>query len=86
LLLIVKYSKDLIDGNHLWCTRANRSAGKVLEIKQKTFNKKQQELIKCGVDVMDAGKVCSENKLIKCVSECKKAHGGPIVHILSVRV
>ena len=55
-------------------------------VRDKTEDKKQQELIKCGVDVMDTGNLCSENKLIKCVSECKKAHSGPIVDILSVRV
>ena len=65
-------SSDLIDGNHLWYNRANKTAAKVLEVKQKSFDKKQQELIKNGVDMLDASNVCSENKLIKCVTECKK--------------
>ena len=76
--LIIKYSKDLLDGEHLWHTRANRKAAKILEIKQKNFDEKQEELVKCGVDEIDASNICSENKVIKCISECKKAHGGPI--------
>ena len=36
--LVIKYSKDLIDGKHEWCTRANRNAAKNLEIKQKKNN------------------------------------------------
>ena len=35
--LVIKYSKDLIDCKHEWCTRANRNAANNLEIKQKKF-------------------------------------------------
>ena len=79
--LVIKYSKDLIDGKHEWCTRANRNAAKNLEIKQKKFEEKQRELIKAGVGNRDATNICSDNKLIKCVADCKKSHNGPIIDV-----
>ena len=60
--LVIKYSKDYIDGKHERRTRANRNAAKQLEVKQKKFEQKQQELIKDGVDVLDANNICSENR------------------------
>ena len=79
--LVIKYSKYYIDGKHEWRTRANRNVVKQLEVKQKKFEQKQQELIKDGVDVLDANNICSENRLIKCVANCKKSHNGPIIDV-----
>ena len=79
--IVIKYSKDLIDGKHERCTRANRNTAKNLEIKQKKSEEKQRELIKAGVDYLDATNICSDNKLIKCVADCKKSHNGPIIDV-----
>ena len=59
--LVIKYSKDLTDGKHEWCTRANRNTAKNLGIKQEKFEEKQRELIKSGVDDLDATNICSDN-------------------------
>ena len=32
--LVIKYSKDLIDGKHEWCTHANRNAAKNLKAEE----------------------------------------------------
>ena len=77
--LVIKYSKDLIDGKHEWCTRTNRNVVKNLEIKKKKFEEKQRELIKTGVDNLDTTNICSDNKLIKCAADCKKSHNRPII-------
>ena len=37
--LVIKYSKNLIDGKHEWCTRANRNAAKNLEIQRRNLKK-----------------------------------------------
>ena len=58
----------------------NRNAAKNLEIKQKKLEENQRELIKAGVDDLDATNICSNNKLIKCVADCKKSHNGPIIN------
>ena len=79
--IVIKYSKDLIDGKHERCTRANRNTAKNLEIKQKKSEEKQRELIKAGVDYLDATNICSDNKLIKCVADCKKSHNRPITDV-----
>ena len=50
--LVIKCSKNLIDGKHECCTRANRNAANNLEIKQEIWRKKR-ELIKAGVDDLD---------------------------------
>ena len=50
-----------------------------MEIKQKKFKEKQCELIKAGVDNLDATNICSDNKLVKCVAGCKKSLFGPII-------
>ena len=50
----MKYSKNLIDGKYERCTCANRNVAKNLEIKQKKFKETQGELIKAGVDDLDA--------------------------------
>ena len=42
------------------------------------FNKKQKELVSLGVDEEDAVKLSHENKIMKCVTMCKKLHGGPM--------
>ena len=52
-----------------------------MEIKQKKFEEKQRELIKAGVGNRDATNICSDNKLIKCVADCKKSHNGPIIDV-----
>ena len=50
-----------------------------MEIKRKKFKEKQCELIKAGVDNLDATNICSDNKLVKCVAGCKKSLNGPII-------
>ena len=52
-----------------------------MEIKQKKFEEKQHELIKAGVGNLDATNICSDNKVIKCVADCKKSHNGPIIDV-----
>ena len=74
--LVIKYSKELIEGKHEWGTCANRNAAKNLEIKQNKFEEKQRELIKAGVDDLDAANICSDYKLIKFIADCKKSHNG----------
>ena len=34
-----------------------------------------------AVDDLDATNICSDNKLIKCVADCKKSHNGPIIDV-----
>ena len=37
-------------------------------------------MIKAGVDDLGATNIYSNNKLIKCVADCKKSHNGPIIN------
>ena len=76
--LIIKYSKDLIDDGHKWRTKANRKNAVELKLLQNDFNKKQKELVSLGVDEEDAFELAHENKVLKCISMCKKNHGGPL--------
>ena len=32
-------------------------------------------------DDLDATNICSDNKLIKCIADCKKSHNGPIIDV-----
>ena len=52
-----------------------------MEIKQKKFEEKQREWIKAGVDHLGTTNICSDNKLIKCVTGCKKFHNKPIIDV-----
>ena len=52
-----------------------------MEIKQKKFEEKQREWIKAGVDDLGTTNICSDNKLIKCVTGCKKFHNKPIIDV-----
>ena len=38
-------------------------------------------MIKAGVDDLDATNICSDNKLIKSVADCKKSHNAPIIDV-----
>ena len=84
--LVIKYSKDLIGDDYQWCTPANRTAAKKVKTKQSDFNEIQMELIKSGVDDVDASNICTENKVIKCVSECKKSHNGPVDNVEELKM
>ena len=79
--LIIKYAKDIIDGKHGWTTKANRKLSKKLEAKQRKFDQNQKELVASNVDEEDAAKLATSNKVIRCVSACKKSHQGPITTI-----
>ena len=76
--LIIKYSKDLLGTQHEWHRKANRKAAVVINLKQTNFDK-QQLLASNGVDNLDAGNLCTANKVIKCISNCQKSHNGPIM-------
>ena len=73
--LIIKYSKDLLSTQHEWY----RKAAVVINLKQTNFDKQQQLLASKGVDNLDAGNLCTANKVIKCISDCQKSHNGPIM-------
>ena len=75
--LLIKYSKDLIGSEHQWRTKENKNAAKALKIKQSKYDAGQKELLKRGVDEVDANNICTENKIVKCVSDCKTLHNGP---------
>ena len=77
--LIIKYSRDLIDDGHKWRTKENRKKAEELKLLDNDFNKKQKELVDLGIDEEDAMKLSHENKILKCVSMCKKVHGGPVI-------
>ena len=79
--LLIKYSRDLIDEGHKWRTKANRKKVNELKLMENEFNKKQKELVSLGVDEEDAVKLSHENKIMKCVTMCKKLHGGPITEL-----
>ena len=79
--LIIKYGKDLVGDNDNWRSKANKAAAKILTIKQKEFDKKQEQLIKNGVNEADATHLCSANQVIKCLAQCKASHDGPLVTI-----
>ena len=51
---MIKYSKDLIGGDHLWKTKENKAAAKSFKIKQTKFDQMQSQLIKNGVDKVDS--------------------------------
>ena len=76
--LLIKYSRDLIDEGHKWRTKANRKKVNELKLMENEFNKKQKALVSLGVDEEDAVKLSHENKIMKCVTMCKKLHGGPM--------
>lgn len=61
--------------------KTNRKIARTLEIKQQKFDQKQKELIASNVDEEDAAKLATSNKVIRCVSACKKSHQGPITTI-----
>ena len=73
--LIIKYSKDLIEEGY---KRRNRKIASELKSLANEFNKKQKALIEIGIDEEDAMKLTHENKVLKCVSMCKKLHGGAL--------
>ena len=77
--LVIKYSRDFITaGEHQWRTKAIRKIAAKLEVKQDNFNKKQKALVAIGVDEEDAVKLVAGNKIMRCVAQCKKSHGGPL--------
>ena len=79
--LVIKYSKDLIGNEHQWQTKENRNAAKSIKVKQTQFDNVQKQLIKNGVDEVDANNICSENKVLKCITQCKTLHNGPFVDV-----
>jgi len=79
--LIIKYGRDLVDGQHSWSTKANRKLADELKIKQHLFDKKQKVLMATNIDEEDAAKLATSNKVIRCVSNCKKTHNGPLTTV-----
>ena len=79
--LVIKYSKDLVGDEYQWRKKANRSAAKEIEIKEKEFSEKQKQMVKLGVDEADINTICTENRVIKVISQCKTSHDGPVTTI-----
>ena len=73
---MIKYSRDLVDGQHKWRTKANKKIAD-LKLKQEVFDENQKSLMAKDTDKEDAAKLATSNKVIKCVSAYKKFHGGP---------
>ena len=79
--LIIKYSSDLIDSRCKWRTKANRQKARELKEKEQSFTKAQQTLIDVDVNEEDSIKLTQSNKILNCISACRKAHNGPITTI-----
>ena len=79
--LVVKYSWDLVDGQNKWWTKANIEIAAHLKLKQEAFDKNQKSLMAKDIDEEDAAKLAMRNRVIKCVSACKKSHGGPLTAV-----
>ena len=78
--LVIKYSRDFVNGQHKWRTKANRKIAADLKLKQEVFDKNQKSLMTKDIEEDDA-KLPMSNRVIKCVSACKKSHGGPFTAI-----
>ena len=74
--LVIKYSRDLMNGQHKWQIKVNRKILADLKLKQEVFDKNQKLLMAKDIEGNDAKPPLS-NRMIKCVSACKKSHGGP---------
>ena len=72
--LVIKYSTDLVDGQHKWRAKANRKMVADLKLKQEVFGKNEKSLMAKDVEEDDA-QLPMSNRVIKCVSGCKKSHG-----------
>ena len=69
--LVIKYSRDLVNGQNKWRTKANRKIVADLKLKQEVFDKNKKSLITKDIEEDDA-KLPMSNIVIKCVSACKK--------------
>ena len=69
-----------MDGQHKWRTKANRKIVADMKLKQEVFDKNQISLMEKDIEEDDA-KLAMSNRVIKCVSACKKSHGGPFTAI-----
>ena len=48
--LAIKYSRDLVDGQHKWQTKANRKIAADLKLKQEVFDKNRKSLMAKDID------------------------------------
>ena len=73
--LVIKYSRELVDGQHKWLTKVNRKITADLKLKQEVFDNNKKSLIAKDNDEEDAAKLATSNKVIKCASAYTKSHG-----------
>ena len=71
----------MIDSGYIWRTKANRQKSRELKEKEQSFTKAQQALIDVDVNEDDSIKLTQSNKILNCVSACRKVHNGPITTI-----
>ena len=64
--LVIKYSRDFIDGSHEWKSKANRKVAAELKVKEDAFNQNQKNLMCQGIDKEDAAKLATGNRIIRC--------------------
>ena len=79
--LLIKYSSDLIGIGYQCRTKANRQKAKELREKEQSFTKAQQALIDININEEDAVKLAQSNKILDCISSCRRAHNGPMTTV-----
>ena len=52
-----------------------------MRLKQEVFDKNKKSLMAKDIDEEDAAKLAISSRVIKCVSACKKSHGGPFTAV-----
>ena len=77
--LIIKYFKDLIESQkYSWRKKANKSKARELDYVEKEFTESQNRLIENNINENDAVSLTQKNRILKCITLCKKKHDGPI--------